>query len=100
MLAKELPTFRSRIEQAAEYNNTSDIHDVIHQLNGAAASAGAQILADKASTIERQLNIQSGTCTAKHLHALLQCINNTLADIDRIEACETPDEPKPSTNNR
>ena len=91
LLAKELPTFRSRIEHAVKANNTSDIRHVIHQLNGAAASAGAQTLADEASTIERQLNIQSATCTEKQLHTLLQCIKNTLSDIDRIEVFEASD---------
>lgn len=91
LLANELPTFRSLIQEAVETNDTNDIRHVIHQLNGAAASAGAQTLADEASTIERQLNINSATCTAKQLHTLLQCIKNTLADINHIEAFEAPD---------
>lgn len=89
LLAKELPTFRSRIEHAVKANNTSDIRHVIHQLNGAAASAGAQTLANEAGAIERQLNNQSSTYTEKHLQPLLLCINTTLADIDRIATSKT-----------
>ena len=84
LLAKEIPTFRSRIEQAAKANNTEDIRHAIHQLNGAAASAGAQTLANEAGTIERQLNKESSNYTENHLQPLFQCFNDTLADIDHI----------------
>ena len=85
LLAKELPTFRSRIEHAVKANKRTWL---CHSPTQWCWSA-RQTLANEAGAIERQLNNQSSTYTEKHLQPLLLCINTTLADIDRIATSKT-----------